>query len=99
MSQTLVAAQGRVHRDAVTWQRIITEQQASGLSQRAFCQAQGIGLSTLQRWRQALKHSGARAPARVAAPFIALEREAVAPSNWALELELGGGVTLRLRRA
>lgn len=99
MSPTLVATQRRVHRDAVAWQRIISEHQASGLSQRAFCEAQGIGLSTLQRWRQALKHSGSRAPARVAAPFIALQREAVAPSGWALELELGGGVTLRLRRA
>lgn len=99
MTRTLVATQSRIHRDAVAWQQIVTEQQASGLSQRAFCEAQGIGLSTFQRWRLALQRSGTRAPARAAMPFIALEREAVAPSGWALELELGGGVTLRLRRA
>lgn len=98
MSQTLVATQRRIHRDAVAWRQIIAEQQASGLSQRTYCEAQGLGLSTFQRWRQALKQSGSRAPARVASPFIALEREAVAPSGWALEFELGGGVTLRLRR-
>lgn len=90
----------KVRRDAAAWQQIFAEQQASGLTHRAYCHAHGIGLSTFSRWRRVLAGSGAMAPVRVAHPFVAIEPPVTSRdvAAWDLELELGAGVVLRLRR-
>lgn len=90
----------KVRRDAAAWRRIFSDQQASGLTQQAYCRSHGIGLSTFSRWQQTLAGSGAMVSTAGAHPFVALEppvtsRDAAA---WDLELELGAGVVLRLRR-
>ena len=82
------------------WQEQVQLWQASGLSQRAFCQQHHLALSTFQRWKQQLTTDK---PSRVehAADFIELPLIGDSSHNttaWDIELSLGNGVTLRLRQ-
>jgi len=102
----------RVQRDAQTWWAIIQRQMESGLSQVAFCAAEGLSVSSLQNWKRKFVREGriSQAPAAVSAPWFAelavpeagVEPEpprGPVPPAWQIELELGGGVVLRIHRA
>ena len=101
-----------VQRDAQTWWAIVQRQMESGLSQVAFCAAEGLSVSSLQNWKRKLVREGrfSEAPPAPAAPWFAelavpvpgVEPEAPGgpvPPAWQIELELGGGVVLRIYRA
>ena len=87
---------------AQQWQALIEEQGRSGLSQRVFCAGRGLSLTTFQSWKRRLR----RAPSAPAleSEFTPLGSIALSPdgegaeSGWDVELDLGGGVCLRLRR-
>ena len=100
-----------VQRDAQTWWAIIQRQMESGLSQVAFCAAEGLSVSSLQNWKRKFVRAGriSQAPPAPAAPWFAelavpeagIEPEPAgepAPPAWQIELELGGGVVLRIHR-
>jgi len=96
-----VAASKRVHRSANDWRGIFKRQQSSGLGQAAFCQREGIALSTFSRWKQQLSSEPGqdRSDSDSAdADWIDLSPLAHAGSGWVIELDLGDGVCLRLRR-
>ena len=82
-------------RTRADWQGLVDSHHKSGLSARAFCDQHGVGYASFCQWRQRLS-----APARAEEPaFISLNRVAAPPSTpWDLEVELGNGVVLRLRR-
>lgn len=86
-------------RSQAQWQRVMSAQAASGLSQQAYCRRHGIAYSSFCRWKRKL--SEATGSASVPAPAAFVELEPVAPAaspRWDVELELGEGVYLRLRR-
>jgi hypothetical protein len=76
------------------WAKIVQRFESSGLAGRAFCQNEGLALSSLQRWRQ-------RLASRASAPFVELvPTTAAAPtlsSAWSLELTLPNGASIRLQ--
>ena len=81
------------------WQEQVQLWQASGLSQRAFCQQYQLALSTFQRWKQQLIKDELTKPEPAA--FIELPLVNDSPQNtttWDIELLLGDGITLRLRQ-
>ena len=84
-----------VRRSRSDWQQLIDEQARSGQSQRAFCAARALSAKSFQHWKRQLA-----ATAAPAAPWVELgalpERPVI--SAWELELALGDGVCLRLRR-
>ena len=93
---------GRVQRDAQTWWAIVQQQMESGLSQVAFCAAEGLSVSSLQNWKRKFVREGriSQAPAAVSAPWFAelavptsgVEPESTGdpvPPAWQIELELG----------
>lgn len=101
----------RVQRDAQAWWAIIQRQMESGLSQVAFCAAEGLSVSSLQNWKRKFVREGRlsetspvpAAPwfAELAVPEPGIEPEPPAgpvPPAWQIELELGGGVVLRIHR-
>jgi len=103
---------GRVRRDAKTWWAIVQRQMESGLSQVAFCAAEGLSVTSLQNWKRKFVGEGrfSEVPSDPAAPWFAelavsepqVEQEPrrePAPPAWQIELELGGGVVLRIHRA
>lgn len=84
----------RIRRSRDEWQRLIDEQAESGQTQSAFCAARGISVGSLQNWKRRLA-----APDVAPEPWLELGTLAEARSaTWDIELELGDGVCVRLRR-
>lgn len=103
-----VEAGSRVRRDRKAWQALMRRYEASGQSQVAFCRRHGIALSSFARWRQllicdaaAIERPASAGVCATAPMFMEVQRPevAVASSGWEIELQLGDGVLLRLRRA
>lgn len=96
-----VSGSKRVRRSADDWREILDQQRASGLSQVAFCRHEEIALSTFARWKQRLgaqpdtgSESVANEPGWIELPSIGQSG-----SGWLIELDLGGGICLRLKPA
>ena len=84
----------RIRRGRDEWQRLINEQAESGQTQVAFCAARGISVASLQNWKRRLA-----APDATREPWLELGTLTEAKSaSWDIELDLGEGVCLRLRR-
>ena len=83
----------RIRRSPQQWQDIINRQVASGLSARAYCGSHQLSYAVFCKWRKQLVSSEA-------APLIDLSAlvRSQHPSSWDIELDLGDGVMLRLRR-
>lgn len=90
----------RSRRTAGQWQELIDEQSGSGLSQVAFCKRKRIALSSFANWKRKL--SVAASDRKESAPdpstWIDLGSLGAERSGWDIELDLGGGICLRLRR-
>ena len=80
------------------WQHLITEQQSSQLSQKAYCQEHCLGLSTFQYWKRKLTTTGLpvsstdtwlELPSGVEGSFV---------GSWDIELDLGNGLCLRFKQ-
>ena len=104
-----MAASGvrRVRRSREEWQRLLERFAVSGLTQAAFCAREGIGLSTFGRWRYRLARDCAPAVEGDASRPVFAEIDFEAPSEtmggasglgWDVELDLGGGCVLRIRK-
>ena len=98
----------RARRTAAQWRKLIERFDRSGQTRGEFCAANGLALSTFDLWRRKLGET--QAPADEAPPeslFVELtnaaepagSRTAAGTGAWEVELELGAGVVLRLRRA
>jgi hypothetical protein len=77
-------------------ERLVAQFERSGLGRRAFCAARSIPVNTLDYWRRRLRQE---APVR--SGFVELMPVAAttgASDGWDVELTLGGGLVLRLRR-
>ena len=48
----------RTRRDAVAWRELLQRQAPSGLSQAAFCVAEGLSVSSLQSWKRKFVREG-----------------------------------------
>jgi hypothetical protein len=81
---------GRTRSD---WEALIEKFERSGLSRQRFCAEATIPVSSFDYWRRKLRRARtAEVPSFIALPSISSR------SDWDVELELGGGVVLRLRR-
>ena len=85
-----------VRRRRSEWQQLIDEQARSGQSQRAFCAARALSAKSFQHWKRQL----AATAASPSSPWLDLGPlpERSAATGWDVELDLGDGVCLRLRR-
>ena len=90
-----------VRRSAAPWQALLEAYERSGLSQRTFCQQQGLALSSFVRWRRQLAGNAA-APVGAQDLFVELASSVAAGHGqqpaWDVELQLAEGMVLRLRR-
>ena len=83
-----------VRRSPSEWQQLIDEQARS--SQTAFCAARAVGTTSFQHWKRRLAAAASPSSSSTWLDLGPL-RESVATA-WDLELELGDGLCLRLRR-
>ena len=90
----------RKRRTASEWSQIMSDYEASGLTQRRFCDERGVAYSSFCNWRKRLTQEDA------ASPLIELPMElslvktpgSMSPvSDWRVELELGQGIVVRIR--
>ena len=83
----------RIRRSRDEWQQRINEQAGSDMTQAAFCQTRALSLAGFQNVRRRLV---AQVPAE---PWVELGALSEAGgSGWDIELTLGDGICLRLRR-
>jgi hypothetical protein len=82
------------------WQSLIERAERSPLSVTAFCATQGVSTASFYLWRKRLS-----AEVELPAEFLDLgelqapvEPRAERSDGWELELALGGGLVLHLRR-
>ena len=93
-----VEGKGR-HRSIVQRRELLARQRQSGLSVAAFCRERSLSIVSFYRWRRELAGTDA-APAGLAERAGFIELGSLGKhAEWELELDLGGGVVLRLRRA
>lgn len=82
----------RTSRSRAEWEQLINMYEESGQSRKIFCAYRAIPVSSFDYWRAKLKREAAEAG------FIELTPPP-ACAGWDVELELGTGVVLRLRRS
>lgn len=79
------------------WTERVAEQSGSGLSQRAYCEEKGLCLGTFARWKKRFDEGAAGAAET--GPWLEVPLSPVPQAEgWDIELDLGGGVCLRLRQ-
>jgi len=84
----------RVRRHRAQWQRLIEEQAASGLTQHAFCTRRRLAYATFCSWKRRLRDDVDAQPPG----FVEVGLDEAPMPGWDVELELGDGVVLRVRR-
>ena len=100
MTEDISAATGavpaRIHRSEAEWRRLMSDFESWDGTQVSFCEARGVSLTSFQNWRRRLGLVGRRGVGRPDG-FVEL---AVSPDpGWEVELSLGDGVVLRVRRS
>ena len=100
----MAAVGSGARRSRAEWQSLIARAARSPLSVRTFCAEEGISTASFYLWRKRLG-ADVGVPAVVPAAFLDLgELEAQAGGGaervggWEVELALGDGLVLRLRR-
>ena len=83
-----------VRRTRAQWQAIMSRFERSGQGRRKFCEAEGLVPGTFSWWRRELGRSHPDGSAL----FMELADGRPAAPSWNAELELGGGLVLRVRR-
>ncbi len=94
LEYTNEAKQQRITRTRSQWQTLVDEYAISELTVGQFCQHQGLTPSAFYLWRKRLSND--EPSARV---FASIEPPLAIAESWDVELELGSGMVLRLRRA
>lgn len=87
-------ARRRVRSEA-EWQALLAEFERWDGTQVGFCEARGVSVKSFQCWRRKRGLTGGAAKGR---PGGFVEIATAAGPGWDVELSLGDGVTLRLRR-
>ena len=85
----------RKRRSREEWQQLLQAQASSEMTQAAFCAANELSVASFQNWKRRLA-SEETAPSEPWVHLGTLDRPTDA--GWDIELDLGNGVCLRLRR-
>ncbi len=90
-------------RTKTQWKELLEEFASSGLTKSAFCKRHQIASSSLHKWLKYFEGKSAGAEfIDITEPLAKATSPLPAPKNdsqWQVELELGAGVVLRMRKA
>ena len=98
----------RARRTAAQWQELVERFERTGQTRGRFCAAHGLTLSTFDLWRRKLRATPTAVnEEQPEALFVELTNPTqtqASPTSagtgaWEVELDLGAGVVLRVRRA
>ena len=93
---TGAASPVRKNRSEAEWQALMEDFERWDGSQVAFCEARGVSVKSFQSWRRKRGLAGRAATGR---PGGFVEIASATGPDWDVELSLGDGVTLRVRRS
>lgn len=96
VSTVAVGGAGREFRDEAEWRALMADFERWDGSQASFCEARGVSRKTFQGWRRRLGLTAGK-PRGKRGGFV--EIAAASEPGWDVELSLGDGVVLRLRRS
>ena len=91
-------------RDSSQWEKIVSAQERSGQSARAFCKSESIGEASFYKWRKRLRGGRPRPDgndtksAFIEVGNLGASSVSNSESPWHIALELGDGIILNLRR-
>jgi hypothetical protein len=88
----------RTRRSRAQWRELLDRFEHSGQSREEFCRDQGLTLSSFAHWRRALGKTTSRRGDIAGEPLFVEWTPPVSAGAWEVELQLGGGLVLRLRR-
>ena len=89
----------RQRRSLSEWSSIVVDHRVSGLSARAYCDRSDLALSTFTKWRRRLRVQTKSSDSGFVAVGCETQVEQTnSTPSWDLELDLGDGMVLRLRR-
>ena len=102
-TSTTLTRRARIRRSEDEWRELFARFERGGQTREHFCADQGLALSTFSRWRQRMRAQG-REDAKVSSEAVFVELSSsdapgTVASPWDVELQLGGGVFLRLKQA
>ena len=100
MSATVPGGSVRRVRSEAEWEALLAEFERWDGTQVSFCESRGVSVKSFQGWRRKRGLTAAATAGRRAAskPGGFVEIATGAGPGWDVELSLGDGVTLRLRR-
>ena len=90
--------QGRVRRTPAQWRRLVDEYAQSGVGVGQFCRERGLSMSSFRNWRHKLGQLGPRDAEPAGFVELAVPSARESQGRLEVELELGDGIVLRLRR-
>ena len=85
-------AHGHRRHSAIEWRGIIERYRQSGLGINEFCVQEGVTVGTFELWYRRHRRAEPRT-----GQFVEVKPLGAAAGLWAVEVELPGGVRLRLR--
>lgn len=72
---------------------------ACGITQEAFCRRESLAISTFNKWRKKLKQNPLETVGGPRFVELGSASDDTDVSGWDIELDLGAGMVLRLRRS
>jgi len=81
------------------WQQILSDFNQTDLPANVYCKEHNLAYGTFAKWRQRLTRHEQATDRRSLVELIAPTSSSSKPEQWQVELELGNGMTLRLRTA
>jgi len=95
----MISVPSRGRRTVTQWRQVVNAQLASGLSQEAYCRRHHIPYSSFCHWKRHLRDAEPVASSLTTPAFVEVTPTvSVKGAGFEVELELGEGVYLRVRR-
>ena len=98
MSATTEMKKRRIRRSPEQWRELFVRFKQSGQTREQFCHEQGVVLSSFTRWWGKLREPRLAGDGKALFVEVTPQAESCVPMEWDMELQLGAGVYLRLRR-
>lgn len=91
----------RPYRTEAQWRQLINDFDSSDLSASEYCIQHRLKYTTFHQWRKRLQSSPDNSPTSPALIELTgfTKTSSEKSSNWDIELDLGSGIFLRIRRA
>ncbi|MFQ5745537.1 MAG: hypothetical protein ACE5HV_18455 [Acidobacteriota bacterium] len=89
----------RIRRNESEWAAILAEYKASGLAARVFCEQANLTMKSFSRWRRRLQPDTLEQAEFVAVTAEEPSQDRGPTTTLDVEIDLGDGMTLRIRRS